>query len=92
MRIAHLLEFSFTETELASFERTELAGLCLLGHIMNEVSIYQRLTLQAVKKSPKSPEVDDAYRVYVFFLLRGLAAKVFEASDGLDKLVSRAFR
>ncbi|MCV6598471.1 MAG: hypothetical protein OIF40_15465 [Mangrovicoccus sp.] len=85
MNTADLYELSFTDEELKKLAPEELAVMLLLGHISNEIGALQRLLGQCYDNRPTEVEIDEAYRVYLFFLIRSMWATLVEATKALNK-------
>ena len=83
----HVLDFSENDIETLGPELTALVSTSC--YISNEIRVFQMLYLQSVAVEPKDSTLRDAANIHRMSILRVLAAKLFEAVNGIKNFEKR---
>ena len=92
-RIVHLYEFALSQSDLEKLSDDEVAFLATLGFAIDEISIFQKLVVQAFSKKPKDTVLLNLNGIQVNTVTRSLCAKLFEALrifENYRKMVDRS--
>lgn len=91
-RIVHLAELSVSKTDVEKLEKDELAFLATLAFAIDEISVFQKLAVQASTTKPKDNDLRILHQIQENAITRVLCSKVVEAIglfDGFAKVLER---
>lgn len=92
-RIVHLYELAISQSDLKKIDENELAFISTLAFAIDEISIFQKLTVQSFTMKPNSDELKYLHQIQENVITRVLCSKVFEGIKVFEhyvKLVERS--